>query len=102
LVSTAGGTYYVRISGAAGTAYTLLVTRGITFDREPNHSTPQPLGPGLAVLAALAQETTSVEPDSAAAGASLTSLFPGLTLSVVNSSNAVTAQTSALASTGAR
>src|SRR5262249_41736802 len=56
ITAPAAGTYYARVSGDAGLAYTLLVLRNATLDKEPNNfvSTPQSLGSRTNVLGAIA------------------------------------------------
>ena len=58
-VSASGGTYYARVSGGSGAPYSLVVTRGADFNREPNEdaATVQNLDLSHQVLGALGRYT---------------------------------------------
>jgi hypothetical protein len=51
-VAPATGTYYARIGGTPDKSYSLIVTKGIDFDREPNDANPnaQPLSSASMIL----------------------------------------------------
>ncbi len=101
------GTYYVRITGDGNVPYSLVIVRNGLFDIEANDSaaTAQPIAPSLGQSAALGfiePIITVVEPDNYASGTTLTSIVPGITLTSVGSTSAVTSQTASYHSTGTR
>ncbi|MHC4562200.1 MAG: S8 family serine peptidase [Planctomycetota bacterium] len=96
-VVPASGTYYVRMTGDG--AYRLVVTQNATLGLSPVDE-PQDISPTGVVVGSSGGSGEGVEPDDYAAGADLTNVVDGVTLTVVNSSSPVRAQYSQYASTG--
>ncbi|HVT88475.1 MAG TPA: M36 family metallopeptidase [Tepidisphaeraceae bacterium] len=102
-VAPANGVYYVQVSGA-NNDYSLVTTRGAAFDFEPNstRSQSQVIGSSRVAVGGLETGTSGVEPDNYTVGTILTSVVPGITLSVQGDSSTITSRTSTYRSTGAQ
>ncbi len=98
--------YYIRVTGTVAATYDLIITTNVTFDNDSNHTlaTAQPLSivGDASVLGYIGQTTSGVEPDDYPAGAALTNAVPGIRLTALGGSGAVTSQTSQFTSTGTK
>jgi hypothetical protein len=106
---SAAGIYYARVSGSQAVPYSLVLTRNVALDTEPNDTS----GTAQTITIATGQTTAlvlgnvepgpaGVEPDNYAVGTALTGVVPGITLSTVGDPGPVTADQSPFTSTGSQ